>query len=408
MKVVMERYAAPCFCSIAVCSCCWAVTLVSPTDDHEVALLPDAQKTVLSTRSHSARVELFKKDAAGPRTLKNDKHWRESLPVVFEWQDDEKGPWEMKIGKCADFDGATVIFVSKCEVDAKTGKCRYVWQNANLEIGTRYFWQITSGVKCPVYGHGRKCSCTNRIPERTSLVASFRTEGMAPRWIALEGRVHNIRDLGGRTAMNGMIVRQGLIFRGEGLNDNSVTGDVAGRNRLMVEDVEYLTRKLGVRTELDLRTGRETAGAKKSVLGDTVAYIQCSSHHYKGIFGEDGKRKMGRNFRLFCDRRNYPIYFHCIAGADRTGSLAYVLNGILGVSQDELETDWESTFYPRLPSDTDWRRLKDFDEGFAKYGQRGDTLCRKIELYLLECGVLPEEIEEFRRIMLKSLEDKCE
>jgi len=117
---------------------------------------------------------------------------------------------------------------------------------------------------------------------------------------------------------------------------------------------------------------------------------------------------MAKNFRVFCDEKNYPVLFHCIAGADRTGSLAYVLNGALGVSKQELETDWESTFYPRLPGGNEaeggehyWISEWHFTEGFGKYGGKDATWAERIELYLLDCGITKEEIEKFRSIMLE-------
>lgn len=48
------------------------------------------------------------------------------------------------------------------------------------------------------------------------------------------------------------------------------------------------------------------------------------------------------------------------------------------------------------------RGTKHFDAGFAKYGKPGDALQRRIELYLLDCGVTEEEIATFRSIMLES------
>ena len=210
---------------------------------------------------------------------------------------------------------------------------------------------------------------------------------------------------GGRHAAGGRRVKQGMAYRGQGLNDNSVTGEDPGRNRLTAEDVKYLTTTLGICTDLDLRGNGETAGMKVSPLGAGVAFIQHPSHCYKRIFGSGGKKVMAKNFRVFCDRRNYPIYFHCIGGADSTGSLAYVLNGVLGVDRRELETDWESTFYPRIPDanpDQDyWCRESHFNDGFATYGKEDDRWNRRIELYLLDCGVTADEIAALRSIMLE-------
>ena len=37
----------------------------------------------------------------------------------------------------------------------------------------------------------------------------------------------------------------------------------------------------------------------------------------------------------------------------------------------------------------------------AKYGKEGDSWQKRIELYLLDCGVTPDEIATFRSIMLE-------
>lgn len=114
---------------------------------------------------------------------------------------------------------------------------------------------------------------------------------------------------------------------------------------------------------------------------------------------------LSERIRLFCKRENYPVYMHCIGGADRTGSLAYVLLGVLGVDRHDLEVDWESTFYPKIPDSCNepdyWCRESHFNDGFAKYGSEDDSWGRRIELYLMDCGVTEAEIAAFRTIMLE-------
>ncbi len=310
------------------------------------------------------------------------------------------------------------------ENDGPDGKgivYEFIAERANLDLGETYYWQVLWNLRCPTHSHGSTvygpCPLCNKGKQAVaSPVASFMTEDQAPRWIDIEGRVENIRDLGGWRTEDGRRVRTRMIYRGQGLNDNSPSGDKPGRNRLMVEDAEFMTKRLCIKTDLDLRSGREVAWAKYSPLGYGVQYVWSSSSAYKGIFSDDksefpggsAKQVMGRNFRLFCDVKNYPIYFHCIAGADRTGSLAFMLNGVLGVPLHDLEVDWEATFYPNLPDilkdwagPKSWRRGAHLTEGLQKYGNADSTLKERIELYLLDCGVTREEIEQFRSIMLE-------
>ena len=39
------------------------------------------------------------------------------------------------------------------------------------------------------------------------------------------------------------------------------------------------------------------------------------------------------------------IYFHCTIGTDRTGTLAYFLEGLLGVSEEEKLEDYELSYF---------------------------------------------------------------
>ena len=394
-----------------------AVALVFPRDGSEVPLLPACQKRVMEKDTLSERVRALaaERDCDGPV-------WRESAPLTLKWraEADERGPWAIEIARNPDFSDARVWAKEAGRIDPATGReipqeglmdgeYSFVVPQANLEVATRYYWRVTGNLQCGVYDHARNCRCEKARPVRTSAVGTFVTEDLAPRWIALEGRIRNVRDLGGRIGRDGRRIRQGLVYRGQGLNDNSVDGVLRGRSRLTVEDVTYLKETLGIRTDLDLRNRRETANMSVSPLGPDITFISRPSHSYGHIFSPDGKKVMAANFRVFCDRRNYPVYFHCIGGADRTGALAYVMNGVLGVSRREIEGDWESTFYPDVPgadegpdsTERAWNSEWHFNLGFARYGTAEDSWNRRIELYLLDCGITAEEIETFRSIMLE-------
>ena len=363
---------------------------VSPAADSEVALIPESQKKIMALATHEERLAELNTDRTARKSYFNPKTpWRKALHISFAWKctAGETGPFKLMISEKEDF-SEPVIFFSKTET---TLNCP---RHANFKIGQKYFWKVVG--------------MTSSKQKTESAAASFRTEDVAPRWIAIQSPVSNIRDLGGRLTLDGKRVRQGMIFRGQGLNNNSVTGEIPGRNRLMVDDRDYLLNVLKIRTDLDLRRKDETAGMTVSPLGPGVRFINRASPAYAGMFTESGKQVTAQNFRVFCDRKNYPIYFHCIAGADRTGSLAYILNGILGVPEKELELDWEHTFYPDLPDNqangnpTYWRLMKNLVDGLtAKYTKPGDTVQQRIEKYLLDSGITPEEIAEFRSIMLE-------
>ena len=388
-----------------------ALVPMSPEEGQTVELLSPGQKDVLGQKTLEERIAMTKDKSN--RRVQGDKYWRKSLPFTLTFRATENeggwGFWTVRIGKKADLSDAHTWYLlqAKAHREIKTDCSPVATQSVvkievprvNLEIATRYYWQVARHVR--VDENGKKVFrdiCATPV-------SSFVTEDLAPRWIAIEGRVGNMRDLGGRIGLDGRRVRQGMVYRGQGLNDNSTTGERKGRNRLTVEDVEYLTGTLGIRTDLDLRGQLETADLAVSPLGKDVRFVLHPSYNYKGIFTAEGKKVMAENFRVFCDRDNYPIYFHCIAGADRTGSLAYVLNGVLGVSRHELETDWESTFYPKIPDERPdpeyWCRESHFNNGFSKYGDAETPWNDRIVLYLKDCGITDAEISEFRKIMLE-------
>jgi len=412
----MNRTSALILAALAAVGAEAALEPVSPKDGAELQLLTGVQKEIMAVPTYDARLAALQADAKIAK--KEDRHygrhsswWRRSEPLVLKWRatEGEKGPWKVELGKTPDLSDAKVLYYGDGEVKpGKDGVLRREVDRANLEVGETYYWRVTGNVHCPKGRCNHDCFCRLGRKETASATVSFRTDPQAPRWVAIEGSVANIRDLGGRMTSSGRRVRQNLVFRGQGLNHNSVTGAKRGRNRLTVADVEYFTGELGVKTDLDLRTPRETADMTASPLGPDVKFVLRSSPCYGGIFSEGGKKTMAENFRLFCDKANYPIYFHCIGGADRTGSLAYVLNGVLGVDRHELETDWEATFYPVFPEmrkdytgEKYWCREQHFNNGFVRYGKPDDTWNRRIELYLLDCGVTQAEIDAFRAIMLE-------
>ena len=399
------------------------VELLSPTNGEIVAVVPDAQKKVIALPTLEDRIKLFVDDRTnGGKVIRHDAYWRKSRPFRLKWKAPAPGRWSAKVevGKKPDLSDARAWYVRAGKEDAASGREKadgvasgvkeYTVPYANLEVARRYYWRVTLRKRCKKYDCGTRCPCEDSKVVLSSPVGSFFTEDQAPRWIEIEGRTKNFRDLGGWRTQDGRRVRQGMVFRSAGLNDNSVTGEAQGRNRLTVEDVKYMTGTLGIRSDLDLRSIKETADLAESPLGASVKFVRRSSTCYDGIFRDEGKARMAENFRHFCDRRNYPVIVHCIGGADRTGSLAYVLNGVLGVSRHDIEVDWESTFYPNIPDENPdpnyWCRESHFNNGFSKYGKEGDSWNRRIELYLLDCGVTEAEIAAFRDIMLEPADGK--
>ena len=92
--------------------------------------------------------------------------------------------------------------------------------------------------------------------------------------------------------------------------------------------------------------------------------------------------------------------FHCIAGADRTGSLAFVLEALLGMDEDELYKDWEVTGFQK--SKLDFRHETRFDKlvkGFDAYP--GATIHERVVAFVKSCGFTDADIARFRELVLE-------
>jgi 3',5'-cyclic AMP phosphodiesterase CpdA len=244
------------------------------------------------------------------------------------------------------------------------------------------------------------------------VVASASDALIAMRKVDWKG-VPNARDLGGLPGRNGRYVRRGRIYRTAGLNDNAKyrypgtkkemprkRWKGPGKSRITPPVRELIVEKLGVKTDLDLRNDGETFKMTGSPLGDKVKWVRITSSNYAGLGEPKGRDAFVKCFKVFLDEANYPIVFHCIAGADRTGTLACILNGLLGVEEDLLYRDWRYTWTGRddpkpVPEDR-WKRLMGV---FSKY--EGSTLNERIEKFVLSNGFTIEDIEKFRSLMLK-------
>ena len=44
-------------------------------------------------------------------------------------------------------------------------------------------------------------------------------------------------------------------------------------------------------------------------------------------------------------KEDKPVYFHCSVGADRTGSIAFLIGALCGMSEDQLAKEFELTSF---------------------------------------------------------------
>ena len=283
------------------------------------------------------------------------------LPVSFEWEYDIADGLE-DAERDAERDAYFYLLVSESE-DMR-GAWAYITRDTsfdvyNLKIGTEYFW------------------CVQRNGKRSE-VLSFETQPTCPRCLRIE-KVSNMRDLGGYSVEGGKI-RQGLLYRG---------GEMETHMCLTPLGAEEIKR-LGIRTEIDMRG--EAAGkvdyTTAECLGVKRVFVPSVPYHY--LFAKEQRLPIKRFFNVLANKKNYPIYFHCWGGADRTGTFAFIIGAFLGMSYSDLILEYEFTSLSVWGTRT--RNYWEFQE-FIKlfFALPGETLKAKATAFLKEKAGLTDK-----------------
>ena len=263
--------------------------------------------------------------------------------------------------------------------DAKSFRVQSTARSFSLEnayVGEWYYWNVTA--------HGVAGGTA------TSATGMLMTEEQAPRNLKLDG-VTNVRDLGGWKTEDGGRVRQGLLFRGARLN--------SGKTALITySGITTAQQKLKIRTEIDLRTSDATGGITASVLGSGTKYFNRPLKKENLYKDEDNLAMVKQIFALLADEENYPIYFHCSIGTDRTGMIAWLVGGLLGMSEDDLWRDFLFSNFGEIQGP----RSKDNMQSFVTKVKKtaGSSLSQQVYNYLKnDLSVPASDLDAVIRIM---------
>ena len=164
-----------------------ALVLTAPVNGAQVSLLNAGQKAFLNM-PRAERVAFFA-DPAKRKQLKKNGYYPE--PVRLKWTWNGKSNPKFTVTVTREQDKTPVFTVKTKKTEA------VVW---NLEIARNYTWTVSAD--------GKTASAT------------FKTEDQAPRLLRIP-KIPNVRDLGGRIGLDGKRVKQSLIYRTAGLNDNA-------------------------------------------------------------------------------------------------------------------------------------------------------------------------------------------
>ena len=289
------------------------------------------------------------------------------------------------IGQKSDLSDAKEIYTTEKTVNVN-----------NLFVNTDYYWQVQVG-------------------NVSSEIGSFKT-GDYPRWITARP-MYNVRDNGGYMTVSGKRVKQGLVYRGgeitnrtwqEHLLTNGETSKEAFRN------VMNIGVELDLRGPSDIGDGYNACAFAEN--GD-IEYVQLAIKSYEQTF-TNTRSNVAPIFEILKNADKKPVYYHCYGGADRTGTIGFLLNGLLGVSYTDLVIDFELTSYSSINNEhirnhipghqhqyDRWPKLieqlqKDTTGGYAYDANL--PLYENIENFLVKaCSVPQETINTIRNIMLE-------
>lgn len=247
-------------------------------------------------------------------------------------------------------------------IEDSNGKCDFEHLCTNMT----YYYRVTAYM-----GEGTEVA-----------TGQFKTAD-TPRILSIDG-LTNVRDIGNWKTDSGKRIKQGLLIRGCEL-DGAIEGDYVLTNKGMVEMLEVL----GIKTEMDLRMETDLC---KDALGAGVEHTYYDAMMYGFIFDDFGKNQIRAVFSDLADPDNYPIYMHCTCGVDRTGTVCYLLEALLGVSRGDCRRDYGLSYRVSM---------SEFPAIEEKLGEfSGETLKEQTESYLLSCGESEYQINSIRNIFL--------
>ncbi len=361
--------------------------LTAPQSDQELSILQPCQTKFLNRAEDLFSGRTKDPDLHYPEKFSTKEYWKHlkgqekdlsfPKPILFSWalkkDQPEKGTpdFTVQISRSHSFQPC---FEKNCGSETQT-------KIDNFRSGTHYYWRIKYKI-----GDGS---------ERYSTVAEFRTKAEAPRWIRVPG-MSNVRDLGGWKGTNGF-VRQEMIYRGS---------EMDAHMKMREEGKSILLNDLKIQTDLDLRGLSELGsqpGNYYSPLGKKVNWLSVPLSSYANIFNESGKKQYKKIFDALDNKKNYPLYIHCWGGADRTGTLIFMIQSVLGLSDRDLIADYEETSFAVFGvRSRDSKQFQEFLQKLNEFGQKKDSLRRRAELFLLSCGISQDQIDRFRTIMTES------
>lgn len=231
-------------------------------------------------------------------------------------------------------------------------------------------------------------------------------------------QVSNMRDVCSFESSYGKI-KPGLVYR-------SAAWSGVGKS---AEDI--FKNDLKLKTEIDIRFNKsgeaDHSTSEHPIEGINYKNIGLTDDYNSMLSHSDTIKNITTLFNsVLTDSNNFPLDYHCTSGADRTGFLGLLIDGVLGMSDEDIYRDYELTsFYisKRFRStikingnDYSFDPSGECDLGswFSRFGKLIDKLLMPtyktadntiasavVNFLKTKCSVTDANLETFRNIMIE-------
>ena len=207
---------------------------------------------------------------------------------------------------------------------------------SDINMGTSWAHNVADNET--IYNVSPNGTCQYKIISSGEVVAAGQLNPTGKVRTLYGTTLKNCRDLGG-WACDGGTVKYGKLFR-----TSELTGSSRPNEQITALEKSMFLNLLGIKCEVDLRDTGEQGGT--ATFDSSVEYLHQDIVAYKDAFANQTRRNQLKTVltKIMTNAvENKPTFWHCVAGADRTGTVAWLLLGLLGVSQSDCDKEYEIT-----------------------------------------------------------------
>ncbi len=261
----------------------------------------------------------------------------------------------------------------------------------NLLCDSTYFWKVETADGA-----------------HDSAIGSFKTKGHFRNINAAPA--YNVRDIGGKHTRDGKRIKQGLIYRGSELVTSEINQTLRHSVTLNEENTSVFKDELHIGYEFDLRKADAIGSQNGSSLGADVEYTRLELGSFASLWNSISAADLQKSVEIFKNATpDKAVYCHCWGGADRTGTLIFILEATLGVNFLECCMDYEFTSFDNGAHERYRdRKVENYDfPSFIKavyqsqWYEEGKTMKDICEEWMIDHGVAKADIDALRANLLE-------